>query len=142
MAHPGRLARRRARHLERLDAVPAGHPGADRGYPVLAGGLGSLTGSDVWTAYTFFRLGFELVFLACQPFCSVWLVAAAARGFGRSTTTIAALTMALSFGIVYYGAATVYVTDLLPVAAELAAHAGSFGSRFVLAGSRSGWARR
>ena len=64
----------------------------------------------------------------------MWLVAAAARAFGRSTTTIAALTMALSFGIVYYGAATVYVTDLLPVALSICRDPGRAPRQVVLAG--------
>src|SRR5262249_694428 len=86
----------------------------------LASWLGSLSGSDVWMPYTFFRLGFDAIFLAGPAVLCVWLVGAAGRPFGRSTVTIAALTMALSFGVVYYGAATVYVTDLLPVALSIA----------------------
>ncbi|MBV9579359.1 MAG: DUF2029 domain-containing protein [Chloroflexi bacterium] len=105
----------------------------------VAGGLGALTGSDVWSAYTFFRLGFELVFLVVPAILSVWLVGAAARPLGRSTATIAALTLALSFGIVYYGAATVYVTDLLPVALTIAAALAVTRGRLVLAGLAIGF---
>jgi hypothetical protein len=104
------------------------------GLQALANGLGGLVSSDVWTAYTFFRLGFEVVFLVVPAILSVWLVAAAGRAFGRSTMTVAALTLALSFGVIYYGAATVYVTDLLPVALTIAGVLAVLRGRLVLAG--------
>jgi hypothetical protein len=104
------------------------------GLQAAASGLGALAGSDVWTSYTFFRLGFELVFLVVPAVVSVWLVAAAARPFGRATATIAALTLSLSFAIVYYGAATVYVTDLLPVALSIASIVAVFRGKLLLAG--------
>jgi hypothetical protein len=100
----------------------------------LANALGALANSDVWTSYTFFRLGFELVFLIGPAVAAVWLVAAAARPFGRSTATLAALTLALSFGLVYYGAATVYVTDLLPVALTILAVLAVLRGKLILAG--------
>jgi hypothetical protein len=104
------------------------------GIQALASALGALAGSDVWTSYTFFRLGFEVMFLVGPAVACVWLVAAAARPFGRSTATIAALTLALSFGVVYYGAATVYVTDLLPVALTVVAVLAVLRGRVLLAG--------
>jgi hypothetical protein len=113
---------------------PQGTQAAIVGLQALAGGLGARVASDVWTAYTFFRLGFEAVFLVVPAILSVWLVAAAGRPFGRSTVTIAALTLALSFGIIYYGAATVYVTDLLPVALTIAGVLAVLRGRLVLAG--------
>jgi hypothetical protein len=83
--------------------------------------LGALTSSDVWSGYTLFRLGFELLFLAAPSIVLVWLLSTAARPLGRSTATIASLTLALSFGLVYYGAASAYVTDPLPVMLSIAA---------------------
>jgi hypothetical protein len=104
------------------------------GVHALASTLGALASSDIWSPYTLFRLGFELIFLLGPSVIAIWLIAKAGAPFGRSTTTIAALTLALSFGFVYYGAASAYVTDPLPAVFMLAGVAAVMSRRFTLAG--------
>jgi hypothetical protein len=113
---------------------PQGTQAVIVGIQSVASGLAALAASDVWSPYTFFRLGFDLLFLAVPAIASIWLIAETARPFGRSTVTVAALTLALSFGFVYYGAATVYVTDVLPVALSIGAVLAVLRGRWLLAG--------
>ncbi|MBV9131298.1 MAG: DUF2029 domain-containing protein [Chloroflexi bacterium] len=91
------------------------------GTQLVGSALGSLSNSDVWSSYTFFRLGFVLVFLVAPSVLLVWLTGAAGRALGRATATIATLALIVSFGVVYYGVASAYVTDPLPVALSIAA---------------------
>jgi len=100
----------------------------------VASTLAPLVNSDIWSSYTLFRLGFQAVFLAGPAILSVWLIAQTARPFGRSTATIAALTLALSFALLYYGAATVYVTDGLPAMLTIAGIFAVVRGRFTVAG--------
>jgi hypothetical protein len=109
------------------------------GLRLAASGLASIGESDVWTGYTLFRLGFVLVFLVVPSILSVWLVAKTARALGRSTQTIATITLALSFGVVYFGAASTYVTDPLPAALSVAALLAVLRKRFVIAGLAIGF---
>jgi uncharacterized membrane protein len=100
----------------------------------LTNAAGSVAGSDIWTPYTLFRLGFEIVFLVGPAILSIWLVANVARSFDRSAQTIAALTTALSFAVVFYGAASAYVTDPPPAALTVAAVLAVMRGRPTLAG--------
>jgi hypothetical protein len=88
----------------------------------------------VWTGYTLFRLGFQLVFLVAPSVVVLWLTSVIARRFGRDTEAIATLTLALSFAVTYYGAASTYVTDPLAVALLMAALLAVIRTRPALAG--------
>ena len=104
----------------------------------LAAMLAGVLNSDIWTGFTLFRLAFELAFLVGPAVAMVWLVGATGKTFGRSAQTIGTLTMALSFGIVYYGAASAYVTDPLPAALGIAAILAVVRKKFNWAGAAIG----
>jgi hypothetical protein len=108
------------------------------GLHALAASLGAWASSDVWSSYTFFRLGFQAVFLTIPAIVTVWLTARLGRVFGRASQTIVTIALAFSFAAIYYGAATAYVTDPLPVALTVGALLLILRQRYALAGAAVG----
>ena len=83
--------------------------------------LAALLASDIWSSFTLFRFGYQVVFLVVPSIVSVAVVAAIGRRVSSETATLAALATAFSVGPFYYGVLTANVTDPLPVLCGLLA---------------------